>query len=78
MSSRIFVRGLPPLMSEDDFRKHFSQGTSVTDVKLLPQRRIGYVGYASHEAALKAVKSFNKTFIRMSRLRVELAEAVSV
>lgn len=76
-SSRIFVRGLPPSIAEEDFKKHFSEKASVTDVKLLPKRRFGYVGYKSPEDAAEAVKLFNKSFIRMSRLSVELAQAVS-
>ena len=76
-SSRIFVRGLPPSITEADFRKHFSaKGREVTDIKLLPKRRIGYVGYKTPEDANGAVKYFNRTFIRMSRVEVELAKAV--
>jgi RNA recognition motif-containing protein len=76
-SSRIFVKNLPPTISEADFRKHFSaQGREVTDVKLIPHRRIGFVGYKSHDDALRAVKYFNKTFIRMSRIAVDLAKPV--
>ncbi|KAF2090994.1 RNA-binding domain-containing protein [Saccharata proteae CBS 121410] len=75
-SSRIFVRGLPPTLTEADFRKHFSQNEVVTDAKLMPHRRIGYIGYKTPEAAAKAVKYFNKTFIRMSRIGVELARPV--
>lgn len=77
-SSRIFVKNLPPTISEADFRKHFSaQGREVTDVKLIPHRRIGFVGYKSHDDAAKAVKYFNKSFIRMSRVAVDLAKPVS-
>ncbi|KAK0748060.1 hypothetical protein B0T21DRAFT_379979 [Apiosordaria backusii] len=76
-SSRIFVKNLPPSISEADFRKHFSaQGREVTDVKLIPNRRIGFVGYKSHEDAAKAVKYFNKSFIRMSRIGVDLAKPI--
>lgn len=77
-SSRIFVRGLPPTFTEDEFRKHFSKQQSVTDAKLFPHRRIGYVGYRTADDAAKAVKYFNKSFIRMSRIAVELARPVSV
>ena len=78
-TSRIFIKGLPPNLSEADFRKHFSaQGREVTDVKLIPQRRIGYVGYKSAEDASKAIKYFNKSYIRMSKIAVEPAKAVSV
>lgn len=76
-SSRIFVKGLPPTFTETEFRKHFSQGNrDVTDVKIFPSRRIGYVGYKTCEDAQRAVKYFNKTFIRMSRIGVELARPV--
>ncbi|CAK3944766.1 related to RNA-binding (RRM superfamily) [Lecanosticta acicola] len=78
-SSRIFVKGLPPTFTDPDFRKHFSQnGRTITDAKIFPNRRIGYVGYRTPEDAQKAVKYFNKTFIRMSRIGVELARPAEV
>lgn len=76
-SSRIFVRNLPPTITDADFRKHFAERDAVTDAKLLSHRRIGYVGYKTPEAAEKAVKYFNRTFIRMSKIGVELARPVS-
>jgi len=76
-SSRIFVRGLPPKFTEDDVRKHFGKFT-VTDVKFFPHRRIGYVGYKTPEDAAQAVKYFNKTFIRQSKIFVETARPVSL
>lgn len=75
-SSRIFVRGLPPKFTDEDVRKHFSK-YPVTDVKFFPHRRIGYVGYKTPEDAAKAVKYFNRTFIRMSKISVEIARPVS-
>ena len=76
-SSRLFVRNLPPSITPEDFRNHFSMGDfAVTDAKVIPQRRIGYLGYKSSEDATKAVRYFDKTFIRMSRIRVELARSV--
>lgn len=77
-SSRVFVKNLPPTISEAEFRKHFSaQGREVTDVKLIPHRRIGFVGYKSHDDAARAVRYLNKSFIRMSRIAVDLAKPVS-
>ncbi|KAF5663067.1 multiple RNA-binding domain-containing protein [Fusarium heterosporum] len=77
-SSRIFIKGLPPNITEVDFRKHFSaQGREITDVKLIPQRRIGYVGYKTPEDADKAVKYFNRSYIRMSKIAVESARPIS-
>jgi multiple RNA-binding domain-containing protein 1 len=72
-TSRIFVRGLPPTFTDAEFRKHFARDGEITDAKIFPNRRIGYVGFKTPEEAQKAVKYFNKTFIRMSRINVELA-----
>jgi len=74
-SSRIFVRGLPPKFSEDDVRKHFAK-FPITDVKFFPHRRIGYVGYKTPEDAAKAVKYFNKTFIKLTKIYAEIARPV--
>lgn len=77
-SSRIFVKGLPPSITEAEFRKHFSaKGREITDVKLIPQRRIGYVGYKTPDDASKAIKYFHKSYIRMSKIAVEAAKPVS-
>ena len=75
-SSRIFVRGLPPSMHAEEFRKHFSKHSAITDVKFMPHRRIGYVGYKSPKDAASAVKYHNKSFIRTSRIGVEIARSV--
>ena len=75
-SSRVFVRGLPPNMNAEEFKRHFSKHPAVTDVKFMPHRRIGYVGYKSPEDAAGAVKYHNKSFIRMSRIGVEIARSV--
>ncbi|KAL1612184.1 Multiple RNA-binding domain-containing protein 1 [Paraconiothyrium brasiliense] len=75
-TSRMFVRGLPPKFSEDDVRKHFSK-FPVTDVKYFPARRIGYIGYKTPEDASKAIKYFNKSFIRMSKIFAEPARAIA-
>lgn len=78
-SSRIFVKNLPPTITEAEFRKHFSsKGREVTDIKLIPKRRIGYVGYRSPQDAANAVKYFNRSYIRMSRVAVEPARPVSM
>ena len=74
--SRIFVKGLPPNLSLEDFRQHFSKQSAITDARFIPHRRIGYVGYKTPEDAVKAVKYHNKSFIRMSKIGVELARSV--
>jgi len=75
-ASRVFVKGLPPSYTEDEFRIHFSKRYNVTDVKLFPARRIGYVGFKIPQDATAAIKYFNKSFIRMSRISVEYANDV--
>ncbi|KAI6783247.1 Multiple RNA-binding domain-containing protein-like protein [Emericellopsis cladophorae] len=77
-TSRIFIKGLPPSITEAELRKHFSAGgREITDIKLIPQRRIGYVGYKTAEDASKAVKYFNKSYVRMSKIAVESAKPIS-
>ncbi|KAI8961960.1 hypothetical protein F5Y11DRAFT_208779 [Daldinia sp. FL1419] len=76
-SSRIFVKGLPPNLNEAELRKHFASKGHITDVKLIPHRRIGYVGYKSSEEAANAVKYFNRSFVRMSKIFVELAKPIA-
>jgi len=74
--SRIFIRGLPPSLSETDFKKHFGSQGTITDSRLFSDRRIGYVGYKTPDEANRAVKYFNRTFIKMSKIAVELARPV--
>lgn len=76
-SSRIFVRGLPPNLTHEDFQRHFSKFAPITDSKLISHRRIGYVGFKTNDEAARAIKYFNKTFIRLSKIAVELARSVS-
>lgn len=75
-SSRVFVHGLPSNLSTEEFRKHFSNLFTVTDAKYISHRRIGYVGFKTPDEAQNAVKYYNKSFIRTSRIYVELARPV--
>lgn len=70
------MKGLPQSLSVDDFKRHFSNQSAITDAKFIPHRRIGYVGYETPEDATKAVKYHNKSFIRLSKIGVELARSV--
>ncbi|KAL1952740.1 hypothetical protein VTO42DRAFT_4297 [Malbranchea cinnamomea] len=76
-STRVFVSGLPPTLTNDGLRKHFSGRFEVTDAHVIPSRRIGFVGFKSGSAAQEAVKYFNKTYIRMSKIAVELARPIN-
>ena len=75
-STRVFVGGLPPTCSNDQLKKHFSTRFQVTDAHVLPKRRMGFVGFKSHEAAQQAVKHFNKTYMKMSKISVDIARPV--
>jgi multiple RNA-binding domain-containing protein 1 len=77
-STRVFVSGLPPKFTSDDLRKHFSHKSDATDAHVFPDRRIGFVGFRDHETATDAVRYFNKSFIRMSKIAVSLARPVEV
>ncbi|KAJ5206726.1 hypothetical protein N7491_002658 [Penicillium cf. griseofulvum] len=75
-STRVFVGGLPPTCSNDQLKKHFAARFQVTDAHVLPKRRMGFVGFKSHEAALQAVKHFNKTYMKMSKIAVDIARPI--
>lgn len=75
-STRVFVGGLPPTCSNDQLKKHFSTRFQVTDAHVLPKRRMGFVGFKSHEVASQAVKHFNKTYMKMSKISVDIARPV--
>lgn len=75
-STRVFVGGLPPTCSNDQLKKHFGARFQVTDAHVLPKRRMGFVGFKSHEAAQQAVKHFNRTYMKMSKITVDIARPV--
>ncbi len=57
-------------------RKHFAT-FPITDVKFFPFRRIGYVGYKTPEDAAAAVKYFNKSFIKLTKIYAEIARPIA-
>lgn len=75
-STRVFVSGLPPSFSNDQLRKHFATRFQVTDAHVLPKRRIGFVGFKSPDVAKEAARYFNKTYMKMSKISVEIAKPV--
>ena len=72
-STRVFVSGLPLNLTSKQLRDHFSKKFDVTDAHVFPDRRIAFVGLTDHESAQKASSYFNKSFVRMSKISVELA-----
>ncbi|KAJ5308751.1 hypothetical protein N7508_004130 [Penicillium antarcticum] len=75
-STRVFVSGLPPTCSNDQLKKHFSTRFQVTDAHVLPKRRMGFVGFKSHEVAQQAVTHFNRTYMKMSKISVDIARPI--
>ncbi|KAL1988004.1 hypothetical protein VTN96DRAFT_1528 [Rasamsonia emersonii] len=71
--TRVFVSGLPPTFSSQDLGKHFGSRFKVTDAHVIPKRGIGFVGFKDAAIAKQAVDYFNKTYIRMSKISVEIA-----
>ncbi|KAI9727396.1 MAG: Multiple RNA-binding domain-containing protein 1 [Cirrosporium novae-zelandiae] len=75
-SSRVFVSGLAPTCTDAILRKHFATRFDITDSKVVSGRRIGFVGLKSPELAQQAAKYFNKSFLGLARLRVEIARPI--
>ena len=81
--SRLIVKNLPAYLTQDALRQHFAAkdgpGGTITDAKVLlkpdgTSRRFGFVGYKTEEEARKAQKWFNRTYIKASRIAVEVVE----
>ncbi|KAJ5157064.1 Multiple RNA-binding domain-containing protein 1 [Penicillium canariense] len=75
-NTRVFVSGLPPSCSNDQLRNHFATRFAVTDAHVLPKRRMGFVGFKSNEVAKEAVSYFNRTYMKMSKISVDLARPI--
>ncbi len=74
--TRLFVSGLPPNFTSDQLAAHFGSQSKITDAYVLADRRIGFVGFSDPGAAQNAVRHFNKSYIRMSKIAVDLARPV--
>jgi len=77
-TTRIFVSGLPHKFASEQLAAHFASQFKVTDAHVLADRRIGFVGFTDSHVAKDAARHFNKTYIRMSKIAVELARPVAV
>ena len=76
--TRVFVSGLPPNFTSEQLGAHFAMRYQVTDAVVVPGRRIGFVGFRNYTLAKNAVKYFDKSYIRMSKISVEMAKPVSL
>ncbi|KAK6338942.1 Multiple RNA-binding domain-containing protein 1 [Orbilia brochopaga] len=77
-SSRIFIKNLPPTNFNDAALKaHFAKlsGTSITDCRYFPDRRIAFIGYKTPEQAEAAVKHFDRSYIKTCKLAVDIAKS---
>ncbi|TGZ77715.1 multiple RNA-binding domain-containing protein 1 [Ascodesmis nigricans] len=75
-TSRIFVKNIPPSSTESSIRSHFSVKGPITDVRVIPHRRIAYVGYKTPQDAESAVKYFNRSYVQTSKINVEIARPI--
>lgn len=80
--SRIIVKNIPNGFDELKLRNHFSACGIVTDVQLkyTPEgkfRNFGYIGYETEEQANNAIKHFNNSFIRTSKINVATCVALN-
>lgn len=76
--TRLFVTGLPPNFTSADLGKHFAGRYQITDAQVIPGRRIGFVGFRNYTLAKNAVKYFDKTYIRMSKIGVAFARPIEL
>uniref|UniRef100_A0A914YLD2 RRM domain-containing protein n=1 Tax=Panagrolaimus superbus TaxID=310955 RepID=A0A914YLD2_9BILA len=80
MSTRICVKGLPPrLYNENQLEKKFSGCGVITSIDLPALAKgksngIAFVGFKDKDAAEKAVKLFDKTFMGTTKIQVEYAK----
>lgn len=77
-TTRVFVSGLPPTFTNVQLAAHFGSQFKVTDAHVIADRRIGFVGFVDSATAQNAAKHFNKTYVRMSRIAVDLARPVEL
>ena len=84
--SRLIIKNLPPYLTPDGLRKHFSQNGApsgtITDIKISHKpdgtsRRFGFVGFKTDKEAAAARDWFDKTFVDATRISVTVVEGVS-
>jgi len=76
--SRLIVKNLPDKLKEEKLREIFtSAGGEITDLKLCFTRKgvfrkFGFVGYKTEEEAQRTLNMLNQTFIKTSKILVEV------
>lgn len=80
--SRIIIKNLPSVgIKEDDIKDHFKDIDNITDVRLKYNdsgvfRRFAFVGFKSQDAAEKAIAKLDKSFIKNSRISLDICKAI--
>ena len=83
--SRLIIKNIPPYVTPERLKDHFldkdGPGGTLTDVKVMQKpdgtsRRFAFIGYKSDEEAQKAQKWFDRTFIGMTRISVQVVEVM--
>lgn len=73
---RVVVKNLPPTVTEEAIRKHFSQVAAPTDVRLLTDlarrsRRVAFIGYKTAADGLESIRYYHKSYFNQHKLVVE-------
>lgn len=70
---RLIIKNLPPNIQPHILKSHFSTPSPPTDISLPKDktRNFCFIGYKTHEDALKAQKHFHKSYFKNYRLIVE-------
>jgi multiple RNA-binding domain-containing protein 1 len=82
--TRVCIKNLPPVTTEDDLKDFLREQAKIpldiSDCKILRNvkgvsRKVAFVGFRQSGMAKYTVENFHKTYLRTSRLNVELALA---
>ncbi|KAL3284901.1 hypothetical protein HHI36_019036 [Cryptolaemus montrouzieri] len=73
--SRLIVKNLPKIITEEKLKTIFSEHGVVTDIQLKYKdgkfRQFAFIGYQNENEAKKAIESLNNTFISTRKISVE-------
>lgn len=72
------MKGLPKKIEEQELRNLFSSAGQVTDAKIIRDkngnsRQFAFIGFRNDKEATQALKKMNGTYIRTSRVQVQVA-----
>ena len=79
MSTRIIVKNLPKNITEEEIKNHFSEKGAITDVKIMHKengrsRNFCFLGFKTEQSAKDAIKYFNQTYLKTTKISVEFAK----